>query len=465
MTGLDVITIRDLARGNGVADDTLAFNTAIAAAQAAGGGTISVDVGTYKLGSTVTIPSTVTVILQQGCSFTGTGLLTTSGTGQIIDQRGATQPNFNVMAYGARGNGAADDTVAVQNAINAAAIGGGTVYVPPGTYKITSEVTVANNVSITGAGAYVSTLKWGGTNQTTSAILHVQGPNNAPVTGIAFRDFGLDGNNNFTNGQGAGYGLRLVSVQYSLFQNMLIQACGTQCIRTESDTSANNDFKHNLFERITLDICDQPIYLSSVGSARNTCHNLFQQFVVVHGLTGSTNSGIYVGDADNNTFVMFMVSRRAGTGAGVQLGNVGSHGGNTFVHLEPGQGGLTVDAGGIVGDKVFGYQMDNGEPAPVINGVSQLTWTSDGLNSQGWSIQNSGTYTLTISGSLHAFGSVIAAGMTNYAGDGHLIDSGVTLANGAAAQTATLTNAPVAGNPTKWVTINDNGTTRRIPAW
>lgn len=37
--------------------------------------------------------------------------------------------------------------------------------------------------------------------------------------------------------------------------------------------------------------------------------------------------------------------------------------------------------------------------------------------------------------------------------------------NGAGSSTATLTNAPVAGNPTKWIAIDDNGTTRQIPAW
>ncbi|WP_186111278.1 hypothetical protein [Burkholderia gladioli] len=31
--------------------------------------------------------------------------------------------------------------------------------------------------------------------------------------------------------------------------------------------------------------------------------------------------------------------------------------------------------------------------------------------------------------------------------------------------TATLTNAPVAGNPTKWIPFNDNGTLRYVPAW
>lgn len=30
---------------------------------------------------------------------------------------------------------------------------------------------------------------------------------------------------------------------------------------------------------------------------------------------------------------------------------------------------------------------------------------------------------------------------------------------------AMLTNAPRSGNPTKWIPVNDNGTTRYIPAW
>lgn len=43
--------------------------------------------------------------------------------------------------------------------------------------------------------------------------------------------------------------------------------------------------------------------------------------------------------------------------------------------------------------------------------------------------------------------------------------SSITLTNGAAALTATLTNSPVTGNPTKWVPIDDNGTTRYVPCW
>lgn len=40
-----------------------------------------------------------------------------------------------------------------------------------------------------------------------------------------------------------------------------------------------------------------------------------------------------------------------------------------------------------------------------------------------------------------------------------------SFANGAGSGSGTLTNAPSAGNPTKWIAIDDGGTTRYIPAW
>ena len=60
-------------------------------------------------------------------------------------------------------------------------------------------------------------------------------------------------------------------------------------------------------------------------------------------------------------------------------------------------------------------------------------------------------------------GLTLTAGITT--GSTTLHATSVALTNGAAANTGTLTNAPAAGNPTKWVPINDNGTTRYIPAW
>lgn len=59
---------------------------------------------------------------------------------------------------------------------------------------------------------------------------------------------------------------------------------------------------------------------------------------------------------------------------------------------------------------------------------------------------------------------VYIAGLLTLSG-GTLLATSAALTNGAAAQVATMTNGPTAGNPTRWVPINDNGTTRYIPMW
>lgn len=59
---------------------------------------------------------------------------------------------YNVKKqFGAVGNGVADDTIPLQNAIAAAvAAGGGVVYLPTGNYRVTSTITVPSMVSLEG---------------------------------------------------------------------------------------------------------------------------------------------------------------------------------------------------------------------------------------------------------------------------------------------------------------------------
>ena len=68
-------------------------------------------------------------------------------TGKLIKDSGKSiTESFNVMDYGAIGNGIADDTTAIQDTINAAAAAfGGEVYFPVGHYKITSTLTVSSS--------------------------------------------------------------------------------------------------------------------------------------------------------------------------------------------------------------------------------------------------------------------------------------------------------------------------------
>ncbi len=60
---------------------------------------------------------------------------------------------FNVKNYGAVGNGVADDGAAILSAQAAAtAVGGGTVFFPPGTYRITAAIPLAANTAWLGSG-------------------------------------------------------------------------------------------------------------------------------------------------------------------------------------------------------------------------------------------------------------------------------------------------------------------------
>lgn len=60
---------------------------------------------------------------------------------------------FNVKStYGAQGDGITDDTTALQNAINDAQTAAGVVFLPAGTYKITSALAITTSVTIMGVG-------------------------------------------------------------------------------------------------------------------------------------------------------------------------------------------------------------------------------------------------------------------------------------------------------------------------
>ena len=81
------------------------------------------------------------------------------------------------VKYGAVGNGVADDTSALQAALNDLGTTGhsAVLYIPAGTYRITKTVTLQSrqHVSIVGADPSTTTLKWAGA--TGGVLLHLDG--------------------------------------------------------------------------------------------------------------------------------------------------------------------------------------------------------------------------------------------------------------------------------------------------
>src|SRR5271169_2643070 len=77
--------------------------------------------------------------------------------------------------YGAAGNGATDDTAAIQKALNSLSPTNPTIYFPPGTYLVTQTLTLTAQeyVNVIGADPSTTAIEWGGASGGT--MLHLNG--------------------------------------------------------------------------------------------------------------------------------------------------------------------------------------------------------------------------------------------------------------------------------------------------
>ncbi len=93
-------------------------------------------------------------------------------------------------------------------------------------------------------------------------------------------------------------------------------------------------------------------------------------------------------------------------------------------------------------------------------------------------LKRAGTTKLTLANALATFADPVVTGADPGGADQLRVGGALTVnvaspmirtktawTNGAAAQVGTLNNAPAAGDPTKWIPLDDNGTTRYVPAW
>ena len=152
-------------------------------------------------------PTAGTALLQNTTDpFTTSGLITANGG---IDASWInTDSFFNVKFYGATGNGSTDDTTAIQNALNAAGTAnGGIVYLPVGTYNISSTLSIPTNVTLEGVSyaqdvtaptTPASVIVWTPTAAYSGLSMIQMGPNtaNSKIFNLALRsntDYVVDG--------------------------------------------------------------------------------------------------------------------------------------------------------------------------------------------------------------------------------------------------------------------------------
>jgi hypothetical protein len=131
----------------------------------------------------------------------------------------------NVKAYGAAGDGAADDTAEIQAAIDSVAATGGVVYFPVGSYKLSAALTVYSNLTLIGDGA-TSVLIQTATN--THCL------SGSAITRLVVRDLYILG-----TGSGTGDGIHLVkgandSTPYTVIENVTIDDFGQDGVSIEN---------------------------------------------------------------------------------------------------------------------------------------------------------------------------------------------------------------------------------------
>lgn len=111
--------------------------------------------------------------------------------------------NVKDSRFGAIGDGVADDTLAIQAALDAVPVGGGAVYMPAGRYKVTAQLKVTQDGTTwygdgTGmrAGATQdsrATRIEAAAGVTGSIVLVQRVANDRPLHGVSLRDFAIDG--------------------------------------------------------------------------------------------------------------------------------------------------------------------------------------------------------------------------------------------------------------------------------
>jgi hypothetical protein len=183
----------------------------------------------------------------------------------------------SVKDFGAVGDGVADDTAAIQNAVNAST----QVYFPAGTYKCDGIVTLDANSNLFGAGRGATRIVRNGTNSASVGVFYAQSASSTTfIDNITIRDMTIDG--------------QVATLGFSAFRHLV----------------SLNGVRNVVIERVDfVGFRGDGVYIgsgSSAGLERHN-HNVTVRDCLFDGVNSDNRNGISVIDGNgitiqNNTF-------------------------------------------------------------------------------------------------------------------------------------------------------------------
>lgn len=217
----------------------------------------------------------------------------TGATGQTVQTK--LEQYVSVKDFGAVGDGVADDTAAIQAAVNAST----SVFIPVGTYMVSSTISIPNNTTVYGAG-FNSILK-----KTTETVDAIFDNTDKGGTGgnIILRDFKIDGSRTTTGFTPSKDAIYLSYALQCIIENLLVINCKNDGIIIEY--GANNVIKNCIVSNCTK----QGIYLSGTEYCTVVGNNAYANLVGGIAVAASWACVISGNNCNQNTSGQFFIGR------------------------------------------------------------------------------------------------------------------------------------------------------------